>query len=83
MSVITDDVRSQLPAGAIVEVLLVDLQLDQARVYVPEGAGWWENTELTIRQAFSLTSAEYWAMTVAEHTAIAQHLHLENPDGRR
>ena len=74
------EIRDRLPEGAFVEVLLVDLTLAQARDYVPSDL--YEQTELPIRHEFKMSSDDYWAMTVAEHTAVAQYLRLGVEDGR-
>lgn len=78
---IPKQLRDTLPEGAVVEVLLLDLTLSQAHDYLPQRASWWDTTELPVRHAFHMGGDEYWAMTVAEHAAIAQYLHLEDTDG--
>ncbi len=57
-----------------VVVYWADLTLWQASKYLADRESFFLDTELPIRERFSLSTDDYWAMTVSDHARMVEHI---------
>lgn len=57
-----------------VVVYWADLTLWQASKYLADREAFFLETELGIRERFSMSSDDYWNMTVSDHARMVEHI---------